>query len=203
MSGTRTQRDHAWLIRLAQLFDVTRGERDDAGTHARVEELILGGPRRYTLNELLVQTGMDPELAGRRWRSMGFAEIDGDTALFTDGDRDALRLLEQLRAAGLVPSDIQEAVTRTVGQAMAGLADWQIEMLYQFLDAGSAEVDEGQIIDLGSRVLPLLEKMQTYVWRHLAAAAGRLLTTHPTSAKPARWSSGSPTWSGSPAPPVG
>ncbi|MBA2324428.1 MAG: hypothetical protein H0V92_10605 [Pseudonocardiales bacterium] len=71
MSGTRTQRDHAWLTRLAQLFDVTRGERDDAGTHARVEELILGGPRRYTLNELLVQTGMDLELAGRLWRSMG------------------------------------------------------------------------------------------------------------------------------------
>ncbi len=139
----------------------------------------------------------------------GFAEIDGDTALFTDGDRDALRLLEQLRAAGLVPSDIQEAVTRTVGQAMAGLADWQIEMLYQFLDAGSAEVDEGQIINLGSRVLPLLEKMQTYVWRrHLAAAPGggrRSAAHHPTRRvrKPARWSSGSPTWSGSPAPPVG
>lgn len=183
MSDTGTERDHAWLTRLARLFDVARDETDTgdgAVGHRRVEELILGGPRRYTLDELLATTGMDPELAARLWRSMGFAEVGSGEVVFTDGDRDALRQLEQLRAAGIVPPDIQEAVTRTVGQAMAGLADWQVEMLYQLLDSGPADVDESQILDLGSRVLPLLQKMQNYVWRrHLAAAAGRLLTTLP------------------------
>jgi adenylate cyclase len=183
MSDTNTERDHAWLTRLARLFDVGRDETDGSdgiAPHGRVEELILGGPRRYTLDQLLAKTGMDPELAARLWRSMGFAEVASDEVVFTDGDRDALGQLEQLRAAGIVPPDIQAAVTRTVGQAMAGLADWQVEMLYQLLDSGPAEVDEGQILDLGSRVLPLLQKMQNYVWRrHLAAAAGRLLTTLP------------------------
>ena len=180
MSDSNTERDHAWLTRLARLFDVARGETDDDVPHGRVEELILGGPRRYTLDELLAKTAMDPELAARLWRSMGFAEVASDEVVFTDGDRDALSQLEKLRAAEIVPADIQEAVTRTVGQAMAGLADWQVEMLYQLLDSGPAEVDEGQILDLGSRVLPLLQKMQNYVWRrHLAAAAGRLLTTLP------------------------
>ena len=183
MSDTNTERDHAWLTRLARLFDVARDEgesSDSAAPQGRIEELILGGPRRYTLDELLAKTEMDPDLAARLWRSMGFAEVAADEVVFTDGDRDALRQLEHLRAAGIVPPDIQEAITRTVGQAMAGLADWQVEMLYQLLDSGPAEVDESQILDLGSRVLPLLQKMQNYVWRrHLAAAAGRLLTTQP------------------------
>lgn len=184
MSDTNTERDHAWLTRLARLFDVARDDTDDAppegAPQGRVEELILGGPRRYTLDELLAKTEMDPELAARLWRSMGFAEVGSEEVVFTDGDRDALHQLEHLRSAGIVPPDIQEAITRTVGQAMAGLADWQVEMLYQLLDSGPAEVDESQILDLGSRVLPLLQKMQNYVWRrHLAAAAGRLLTTLP------------------------
>jgi adenylate cyclase len=185
MSDAGTEHDHAWLTRLtrlARLFEAAKHETDGDGevTDGRVEELILGGPRRYTLDGLLAGTGMDPDLAARLWRSMGFAVVADDEVVFTDGDLDALRQLEQLRAAGIVPVDIQEAVTRTVGQAMAGLADWQVEMLYQMLDSGPADVDEGQILELGSRVLPLLQKMQNYVWRrHLAAAAGRLLTTMP------------------------
>ncbi|MGQ0479867.1 MAG: adenylate/guanylate cyclase domain-containing protein [Pseudonocardia sp.] len=173
-------REPHWLARLTRLLDLGRLDAGDGASDTRVEELILGGPRRYTRAELLEQTGMDPDLAARLWRSMGFAEVDDHDVVFTDGDRDALRQLETLRAVGMVPTDIQEAVTRTVGQAMASLADWQVEMLYQLLDAGSDAVEESDVLDVGARVLPMLQKMQNYVWRrHLAAAAGRLLTALP------------------------
>jgi adenylate cyclase len=165
------------------LFDITRADSDELRTHARVEELVLGGPRRYTQTELLAKTGMDPDIAARLWRSMGFAEVGPDEVVFTDGDREAVAQMEVLRAEGLVPDDVQEAVIRTIGQAMAGLADWQVEMLYQLLDSGPTDVDEAQIIDLGSRLLPMIQQMQTYIWRrHLAATAGRLLTHLPEEA---------------------
>jgi adenylate cyclase len=180
VSDSAPEQDSAWLSKLARLFDVGRDVPGDVPAERRAEEIILGGPRRYTRAELIELAGMEPELAERLWRAMGFAEVDDDEVVFTEGDLDALRQLEQLRAAGVVPTDIQEAVTRTVAQAMAGLADWQVEMLYQLIDAKPNEVAESEVLDLGARVLPLMQHMQDYVWRrHLAAAAGRLLSALP------------------------
>jgi adenylate cyclase len=63
---------------------------------------------------------------------------------------------------------------------MGGVADWQVEVLHQMVTAGTTEIDEDRIQDTADRLLPLLESMQTYIWRrHLAAAAGRLITARP------------------------
>jgi adenylate cyclase len=146
----------------------------------QVEELILGGPRRYSRSQLQQIYGLDNAVSARLWRSLGFAEVGDDEVVFTDGDREALERLGRLRAAGLVPDELEDAVTRSVGNAMAGLADWQVEMVYQLVDYGHGQVDEQQILDISSRVVPLLRDMQTFVWRrHLAAAAGRLLAALP------------------------
>ncbi len=174
----------AWLVRLARMFEALRPHPDELKRREEVEERILGGPRTYTLGELLGETGMDTETATRLWRSMGFAAVEPDEVVFTDGDREALAQVQELRTEHLVPMEVLEAVTRTIGQAMAGLADWQVEMIYQLIDSGSAEVDENEIIDLGSRILPLIQRMQTYIWRrHLAAATGQLLRHRPEDAE--------------------
>lgn len=158
------------------MFEALRPNPDERKRRDEVEERILGGPRRYNLEQVLGGTGMDPEVATRLWRSMGFAAVEPDEMVFTDGDREAIVQVQNLRSELLVPLEVQEAVTRTIGQAMAGLADWQVEMVYQLIQTGPTEVDESEIIDLGSRILPLLQRMQTYIWRrHLAAATGRLL----------------------------
>jgi adenylate cyclase len=176
-------RERVWLGRFTRLFDLgtTPEERtDEDAQHRRVEELIMGGPRRYTRAQLLDESGMDRDLMIQLWRSLGFAEVPDDEVVFTEGDRDALSQLELLRKAGLVPVDVEDAVARSVGQAMAGLADWQIEMLYQLVDYGHRGVDEREMMEVTERVIPLLEEMQGYVWRrHLAAAAGRLLAAAP------------------------
>jgi adenylate cyclase len=176
-------RERVWLGRFARLFDLRGTPEELAGEdvqYRRVEELIMGGPRRYTRNQLLEESGMDPEMMVQLWRSLGFAEVKDDEVVFTEGDRAALHQLETLREAGLIPADVEDAVARSVGQAMASLADWQVEMLYQLVDYGHRGVDEGQMLDLAEQVIPLLEQMQGYVWRrHLAAAAGRLLAVMP------------------------
>lgn len=171
------ERVRAWLARLAKLF--TRGSTEAPGGRP-VEELILGGPRRYTWTQLLAETGMDPRVAAQLWRSMGFAELDEHEVGFTDADRDALRRLDQARASDLVPIDIQVAAARPLGQAMAGLADWQLEMLRQLAPADTTQIDDDHIERTLELVLPLLDSMQSYVWhRHLAAAAGRLAAVSP------------------------
>lgn len=162
-----------WLTRLARAF---AGEDGTGVGQPSVEELLLGGPRRYTRAELIAESSVDRELVVRLWRSMGFADVDDDEVFFTEGDREALERFERLRAEGVLPTRTQESIARAVGQAMVGLADWQVEVLAELVCAGMADVNEDQVPATAARILPLIEQMQNYVWRrHLAALAGRLL----------------------------
>jgi adenylate cyclase len=172
------ERMQALLARLAKLLALGRSDGHD---DRPIEELILGGPRRYTWPELLAETGTDRQFAARLWRSMGFAELTDDEVAFTDADRDAVRGLEQARASGLLPTDeIQVAAIRTLGQAMGGVADWQVEVIHQAVLASTTEIGEDQIQDTVDRLLPLMESTQNYIWRrHLASAAGRLIAASP------------------------
>jgi adenylate cyclase len=148
-AADQQDRPRAWLSRLAKLLVLGKSD----GPHDRpIEELILGGPRRYTWADLMAETRMDPQLAARLWRSMGFAEIDEDEVAFTDADRDAMRQVDQVRASGLLPGDIDVAATRTLGQAMGALADWQVEVLHHSVPASDTEIDEDQILTAVERL---------------------------------------------------
>jgi adenylate cyclase len=177
LSGDQHERAGGWLAWLGKRFVL--GGRDGQEDRS-VEELILGGPRRYTRRELLAESGLEPQLVTRLWNSMGFTDTDGDEVAFTDIDRQALRRLDEARACGLMPTDIQIAATRTLGQAMGGLAEWQVGALQQMLRDTRGDVDEDHTQDTAQRLLTLTEWMQNYVWRrHLAAAAGRLVIATP------------------------
>ncbi len=149
----------------------------------RVERAVLHGPRRYTRRQIHLMTGVEEQRTRRLWRSMGFPDVAEDDVVFTDADLDPLDQLEQLRVAGLVPADVQDAVIRSIAQAMAGLADWQVKWLYQFVEHPPEGVDVEQVLDVTDRVLPALENLQTFVWRRqLVAAAVRRVanrTEHP------------------------
>ncbi|HEY4004376.1 MAG TPA: adenylate/guanylate cyclase domain-containing protein [Pseudonocardia sp.] len=171
-----------WRARLGRLLPggSSGDENGDADIQQRLEELLLGGSRRYSRAQLIEQASVDADLTKRIWRSLGFAEVGDDEVVFTDGDRQALRTWEDLRADGLVPAQIEDSVARSVGQAMSGLADWQVETIYQLVDHGHDEIDERELMEIAARILPLMRQMQSYIWRRqLAAAAGRLLTGHP------------------------
>ena len=174
LAADQQERVRTWLARLAKLFALGRSDGPD---DRPIEELILEGRRRYTWAEMMDETRMDPQLAARLWRSMGFADADEHEVAFTDADRDAIRRIDRVRASALLPSDIELAATRALGQAMGALADWQVQMLHQIVPVSETDIGEEHIQGAVEELLPLLETMQNYIWRrHLATAAGRLMT---------------------------
>lgn len=157
-----------------------------------VERTLLGGPRRYTREQVAELAGVPLERAQRLWVSMGFAiDADPDAIMFTDGDADALRTLVGFVDSGALAPDAAVAATRALGQSMSRLAEWQVAVLNSHLAdeltaahdptdarAGTVDADADALRDavrtLTADMLPVVESLQSYVWRrHLAATTAR------------------------------
>jgi adenylate cyclase len=137
----------------------------------RVEEIILGGPRRYTPAAVSERAGLDRDEARRLWRALGFPTVADDDVVFTDGDVAALRATQELSSFGFSDEDLRLAVARLFGQTFSRLASYQGQML---LDEVAKQPDilaeEDQLAGLVERVVPLLERLQGYAWRRQLAA---------------------------------
>jgi adenylate cyclase len=147
-------------------------------TQREFEEALLGGRRRYTRREVAEVTGVSLDRAHRLWMAMGFASVGDEEAVFTDGDVEALRTWKVLLEAGAFDPTTEVAAARTIGQAVSRLAEWEVqEVMSRLRDLDGAQ---GDAPALAGALLPVVEGLQSYVWRrHLAAAAGRLLSTTP------------------------
>ena len=139
------------------------------------EEALLGGQRRYTRTQVAEATGVSLERAHRIWMAMGFASVGDDDAVFTDGDVEALRTWTMLLDSGAFDPSTEVAAARTIGQTVSRLAEWQVqEVMARVRELDGTEQDTAQLV---GTLLPVVEKLQSYVWRrHLAAAAGRMLS---------------------------
>jgi adenylate cyclase len=152
-----------------------------------LEELLLGGPRRYTRLDVARLAGLPAERTQRMWRALGFADVPDEALFFTEADVAALGRLRELIDSGFVDEDTEASIARAMGQSLSRLADWQTDMLAAAL-AGSTDPAGRQAADAAGvermvaateQLLPLMRDLQHYVWRrHLAANAGRLLPTH-------------------------
>lgn len=145
-----------------------------------IEAALLGGPRRYTRDEVAGAVGVSPEWGRRIWRALGFADVDDDARVFTDADIAALRAFERLIASGKIKPDEEVSHVRAIGQTMSRLADWQVrEMMARAGEAaGSDEMARVALAaEMTDELLPVVQQLQIFTWRrHLAAAAGRLLS---------------------------
>jgi adenylate cyclase len=147
-----------------------------------LEELLLGGPRRYTRLQVAGLAGLPPERTQRLWRALGFADVPDDDLVFTDADVAALRRLRVLIDSGFVDEQTEASIARAMGQSLSRLADWQTDMLVSMVadlerNGGDAAFD---VVAAATVLLPLMRELHDYVWRrHLAANAGRLLETDP------------------------
>lgn len=141
----------------------------------RVERTLLGGDRRYTRLQVTEAAGVSLDRARRLWMAMGFAEVDDDEVVFTDGDVEALRVWDALVGTGALEMIDEASVARAIGQTLSRLAEWQAqEVLARVRELNG---DPEQLADLAAALLPVIEGLQSYVWRrHLAAATGRALT---------------------------
>ncbi|SFL69504.1 adenylate cyclase [Geodermatophilus ruber] len=126
--------------------------------------------------------GMPPERTQRLWRALGFPDVADDDPVFTDADVEALRLLSELIDSGFVDPSTEASIARAMGQSLSRLADWQTDMLADVLTRGDEEtggprpISPEEAVATASMLLPLLRRVQDYVWRrHLAANAERVL----------------------------
>jgi adenylate cyclase len=153
----------------------------------RVDELLLGGPRRYTRAEVAQRSGVPLEQTLALWHSLGFADVADTELAFTDDDVLALRTVHELTAAGLADPRKVHAIARLLGQSFARLAAAQLDQLAALL-GGRPDAPE-HAVELLAGLVPRLQHVQEYVWRRqLAAALGPTLTgpasTRPTSTGP-------------------
>src|SRR5690348_7923382 len=82
----------------------------------RLEETLLGGPRRYTRAQVCAAASVPEDRASRLWLAMGFPEPGEDEVVFTDGDIDALRVWDGLVTSGALALDDAVPHARAMGQ---------------------------------------------------------------------------------------
>ncbi|MHA3702907.1 adenylate/guanylate cyclase domain-containing protein [Jatrophihabitans sp. YIM 134969] len=152
---------------------------DDLETLRRqIESFLLEGPAHLTRQEVAGRVGVPVDAAARLWRALGFPDVGDDTAAFTDTDVEVLALAVDLAQRGIVDETSQAAITRTVGQAMSRLAEWQVGFLFSLISQQPATVLGGDrgVLDFIEEMVPVLERFHTYAWRrHLNSYASRSL----------------------------
>ena len=145
----------------------------------RVETMLLGGPRRYTRTQVAAEAGMSSPEANKLWRALGFATVDDDEAVFTDGDVEALRTSAQLTQRLGADEELRTAITRLLGRTYAQLASFQGQLLIELV-AGKPELldSEDGVIGFVQQVVPLIESVQSFVWRRQMVAYFARFASH-------------------------
>ncbi|WP_067723203.1 adenylate/guanylate cyclase domain-containing protein [Nocardia yamanashiensis] len=152
---------------------IESGELPDA-LDAVVEQSLLGGPRRYTRSQVAEISGVPIERARKLWVALGFpAAGNDDEAAFTDADIEAVRAFTNMSEVAGTSEQSQIAAARTLGQAMARLAEWQADLITHDIGPRVAGAG-GQPEEATARTIAVLTELQEYAWqRHLAAALSR------------------------------
>ena len=154
---------------------------DLAALFERAEELLLGGPRRYTRIDVARMSGVDSDQSRRLWRALGFATVADDDVVFTDGDVEALKSTKFLTEHGISDPELMLAMTRMLGQTFSRLAAWQGQLLIELVGERPDLMDDPDaMISLVSELVPVLEEVQAFVWRRQLAAYFSRVTSHST-----------------------
>ncbi|MBS42512.1 MAG: adenylate/guanylate cyclase domain-containing protein [Nocardioides sp.] len=144
--------------------------------------MLLGGRPHLTRHQVAEQSGVPLEVATRLWELLGFVHPADDEEAFTDADVVAVQHAQRLVDLGVLGADRQAALVRTWGRSYARLAEWQSALLADVvLESGAAPAEALPL--LAEEVLPVIDELQSYVWRrHLVSAGGRRLATGDPSA---------------------
>lgn len=155
------------------------GELDLPAIFDRVEQSLLGGPRRYTRIQIAELAGMTTDETSQLWRALGFATVADDEVVFTDGDVDALREARFLNENLIGDDELRLAITRVVGRALSRLASLQGQLLLE-LATTQPEVlsSEESIVELVGRIVPVMEHIQAFVWRRQLVAYFSRIASH-------------------------
>lgn len=142
----------------------------------RIEQLLLGGPLLYTRSDIQQLSGVAGEFANRLWRAFGYPSIGDDTIAFTEGDMAALLRIKRLVEDGVLDQDSVIQMARAVGQTMARLAEWQVDLMIAKMAADAAE-STGEdsvklIVEAAEKHIDEFEPLIVHAWRRQLAASG-------------------------------
>jgi adenylate cyclase len=141
-----------------------------------IEEIVLGAEPRYDQDAFEAVSGVDIVRARRYWRALGFSDAEPGEAPYTDTDVVALQRAVDLVEHGGIEERYVLALTRAMGQTMARLADWQVDIAVDRLQSEGRPLEAGRTRARLEASLPDLEHLLTHAWRrHLLAAVGRVL----------------------------
>lgn len=148
---------------------------DLAATYDAVEAVLLGDGPRYTRLEVAEKTGVPIERLSELWRALGFPGTRDDERHFTDDDLAALREIQFLLDSGVVSSNDDIAVIRTLGRTFSRLADWEAGLSPEI-----ATLPPEQAAEATRALIPVVRRLHDYAWRrHLARATARELLGAP------------------------
>jgi adenylate cyclase len=136
-----------------------------------LDELLLGAPRTLTSDQVTERAGLPEELADAVWAALGFAEVGDGVVAFTELDAEALKTSGELLATGVVDVDSWLVMARTTGQAMAKLAEAQIDIFRRVAGALTTEEFLEFAGQTSTDVLPRIEQLLMFTWRRQFAAA--------------------------------
>ncbi|WP_280431481.1 adenylate/guanylate cyclase domain-containing protein [Nocardia brasiliensis] len=149
---------------------------------AVVEAYLLDGPRQYTRTQVAEQSDSTTTLTKRLWTALGFpAGLDDDAVDYTDADIAAVENFRTLDVLSSADARQQAATARTLGQGMARLAEWQVDLVLAEIGARIAAADPNAdptetVRAATEGTIATLEQLNSYAWRrHLAAALSRSL----------------------------
>jgi adenylate cyclase len=152
------------------------------GLLVRVEQTLLGGPRKYNRIEVSRAAGIDPEEARDLWRALGFAMVSDDEVVFTDGDVAALRHAKFLTDHAVIDDERRTAMTRMLGQTFSRLAAWQGQLLLELVTTRPDLLSSNEgIMQFLEELLPVMEETQTFVWRRQLASYLSRVVSHETT----------------------
>jgi adenylate cyclase len=148
---------------------------DTGGVIGALEEHLLGERPQFNRAQVAEQSGVPVEIAQELWHLLGFAHVPDDAVAFTAADVEAVRLASRLISVGVLSPDRQAGLVRTWGRSFARLADWQVALLADVAVESGADPTDG-LLAISGEVMPLVEELQSYVWRrHLLSAGARML----------------------------
>lgn len=142
---------------------------------AEIEALLLGGELRYTRMDAVRMTGVSQEFAERLWRAFGYPQPADDAVAFTERDITALVRIRQLMDEGLFDEDTTIRMVRAVGQTMARLAEWQVDIMIGEIADAQDPPPPDVVKDILATVETHIEELEpliVHAWRRQLAASG-------------------------------
>jgi adenylate cyclase len=136
-------------------------------------ERVIGGPARYTADEVAERSEVDMEFLLALRQAMGLPMTTGDERAYAEADIDASRIAGEARAAGISEEEILD-LTRILGRGLAQAAESMRSIILRLvLEPGLSERDLAERYarateGMAPMTTPLVGSLLTLHLRHMA-----------------------------------